>query len=346
MIPSLPYPASSIMHDCMRLFGLTDLMVRPLAARSRLGELTNMVNDPNPNIRYMAVTVLGRTGEGGVPGLVQALASGQPTHVRIAAIQALGMQEGDASPAAQDLGKLLADPDPVVRDQATSALAKIGLPAMPVLREALVSPDMAVRSAAATALARNGSDEAKDAVNDLRTLANTSPPTTAAQLCVAAARSSGDPGDCLLPLSDVMNDPDAAVRASGVRAAAELGPVGMPLQELLMARMVDPSPLVRCEAAKALAQVAPDSPRTQAAMANLLRDPHPDARAAAASVMPMLGPSVRGALDAASKKATGKDFAMLQSASQRLDYLSRPDAYAHPSQIVANVKDLSSMAQA
>jgi HEAT repeat protein len=330
------------MHDCMRLFGLTELMARPLAAMTQVRQLTQMLRDPSYAVREMAVTVLGRTGAAGVPGLIAALAGGQPSSVKVAAIQALGMNSATATPAVMALCRCLSDPDAVVRDQAAHTMSKIGGPAMPALTEALRSPDMAMRTAAATAIGRVGGEHAKDMANELRYMASSSPPTSAPAMYASIVRLTGDPAQGVPQLQEFLHSGDPKVRQAAIRAAGELGPAGAPLQEALMGRMVDPSPMVRAEAAKAIVNVAPDSPRTQAVLTNLLNDPHPDARAAAAMVLPTLGTAALPALNAAALKATGQDIGFLRSAIYRIQSLRNPGSFSNAASSATDLAQMSS----
>src|SRR5689334_8790344 len=115
-----------VMRDFVRLVGLTDLFVRPLMAMTQVRELARMLDDPNPAIREMSVNVLGRSGAHGVPGLMAALdVARQPPSVRVAAVQALGMNPAVSSSAQSvaAISRCLSDPDAIVRDQAALAMS-------------------------------------------------------------------------------------------------------------------------------------------------------------------------------------------------------------------------------
>ena len=288
----------------LRLFEASRLLQKPKEALRRLREVTALLSDRSPAMRYLAVTLLAKVGPAGVPGLAMALAAGQPPTVRVAAAQALAQSGAGGAPASAALCQCLSDRDPLVRWSAQQALGKIGAPAVPQLMEMLKSPSMTGRSTAALALGSACPPPAKDVVEELRRMAVHTPPAGQPALLAAAARLSGDSQDTQA-LAALLKNPDPAVRSAALNAASEMGPAGKALEPMLHARCADPSPAVRTAAAQSLARLSPDSPVTSQLVSRLLSDPHPDVRGAASvGLLMTVQPGIEAtrALQAAAKR--------------------------------------------
>jgi HEAT repeat protein len=252
-----------------------------------LREVMALLTDKNPAMRFLAVTLLGKVGTAGIPGLASALATNQPSNVRVAAAQALAQSGAGAAPATAALCECLSDRDPLVRWSAQQALGKVGAPAVPQLREMLKSPSLTARSTAALALGSACPPPATEVVNEMRQIAANSPPAAQPAMLAAAARLSGDSQDTQ-KLITLLNSPDPAVRAAAINAASELGPAGKAVETVLYERCKDPSPAVRAAAAQSLSRLAPDSPMTSQVVSRLLSDPNPDVRGAASTGLSMV----------------------------------------------------------
>ena len=136
-----------------------------------LPALITALQDPDPNLRWCAASVLGDMGEEAVvaiPALTQALQD-SASQVRLYATLALGNLGSPAKAAIPALVERLKDPDPYIRTYASFALRKMGVEAkvaVPALVQALQDPNGRVRLNAAYALGAIGT-EAAPAIPDL-----------------------------------------------------------------------------------------------------------------------------------------------------------------------------------
>jgi HEAT repeat protein len=136
--------------------------VEALAALSRTGadaaRISDLLEDPDRDVRAAAVKALEGYGAAGLPGLIRALAA-KDTGVRRGAANAIaGLDGAAAAPAVPALlEKGLADPDPHVRRISAHALGRIGRlarAALPALRALAADPSAEVRRVAARAVGR------------------------------------------------------------------------------------------------------------------------------------------------------------------------------------------------
>ena len=143
---------------------------KPAEALPRLLEL---LEDPDANCRRHAAHAVWQIGKEKRREIVtifrQALRDADHL-TRLEAARWLEEMEQDAMDALPDLAELaFGDPTIHVKAAATMALAKLGLPAMPVLTKLLRHSDRDVRSNAAYGLGRIG-PAAKDSVQDIQPL--------------------------------------------------------------------------------------------------------------------------------------------------------------------------------
>ncbi len=207
------------------------------------GRLEALLQDKNPDTRALAARAMGRNGfEESVPALLKALEDASP-EVRRNAVFALGLigapaaREGVAKIAKSGatieerreavlaLGRLgasdpkaasaailpfLADPLPVIRDDAAIALARTAdSSAAPQLRPLLNDADPAVQESAVWAAGRLGAVALAPEIRALLGSAN-------AEVRLAASRAIGQVGDstAIAPLAALAKDPDWKVRAN------------------------------------------------------------------------------------------------------------------------------------
>ncbi len=121
---------------------------------SAYAALVGAVQHPLRDVRIDAAFLLAKTTQNSdaaaVPGLLDALTDENP-RVREAACKVLG-EIGDGSAVQELLRLMVKDVDSNIRWQATAALGKIGVAALPGLTEALKDEDWHVRRSAAEAL--------------------------------------------------------------------------------------------------------------------------------------------------------------------------------------------------
>ena len=142
----------------------------------------------------------------------------------------------------------LRDDDMYVRVQVTSALIRIGAPAVDGLTEALDDARPAVRRAAAKALGKIGCADAAA----LQALGAALSDDADAGLRRFAAEALGRLGatEALAPLGAALRDHDARVRNAAAAALQALGDAALPT---LRAALDDPNPETNFVAARALA---------------------------------------------------------------------------------------------
>ena len=132
--------------------GLTTLGDAAGASVARKG-----LTDPNTHVRCAAIDALGASaGDEAVAEIVGA-ARGARSSIRSAAVETI--RRIGTTTALAALGKMLESDNFFVRDQASMALSAAGLPAVPHLVEALSSPERDARCLAARSLGLIGSGD-------------------------------------------------------------------------------------------------------------------------------------------------------------------------------------------
>jgi HEAT repeat protein len=269
-------------HAAVDLLGRALVTVRPAVRRSVVEALGRIARErPQHAIPALARTL--KTGEpktrelaaGILCGLARKNVGAVSPYLRLAArdvdrdvrtvaagcLPALG--EADPKGAARLAGELAGAEEPSVRAASAAALGRL----LPNAREAAVGPlfklvqdeNRSVRSAAAGALAEAGPelgtfakrhDEAERALATLLAQAD-------GEERRLAARAAGDLGSRAL-LEQAAGDADEGVRVEAIRAAAKLGPAGLPI---VQRGVDDRSDLVRAEAIRRLAAGQGESAR-------------------------------------------------------------------------------------
>lgn len=214
--------------------------VPPAAPESVSVRLSELLADPDPEVRRTAAESLGKIGhQSATPGLIAALADREP-HVRAAAALALGRMSDAKSGKA--LVERLSDSSEAVRAASALALGEIGFSAAheaPILH-ALHSPDVSTRLAASRALL---SLDTVSFSNDLVSALEDSN----AQVRQGVAAVVSETGDVrALPslLRLLQHDVDAGVRAEAAFRLGKVGDVGV-LGVLSGAAERDSNPTVR-----------------------------------------------------------------------------------------------------
>lgn len=201
--------------------------------------LTEMLQDPHPDVRRVAAESLGKIGDPKTGVALIALLSDREAHIREAAVTAtgrLGPSVGEA--VSQAVVESLDDPDESVRRAVTIAIGELEPPprVLASIPKLLSAREVSTRRSAAQAL------------------------------------SMVDARAWLPDLVKALQDADAEVRQHVVAALAELGdPIIAPLLRDRLVR--DPSAAVRTEAAYRLGKIGdPETKEVLAAVAGQDRD--------------------------------------------------------------------------
>nr|WP_217235367.1 fumarate reductase/succinate dehydrogenase flavoprotein subunit [Streptomyces sp. AC555_RSS877] len=261
-----------------------------------LDALRPYLADPAPAVRREAVAVLTEALPPGTgPALAEALRD-PAAQVRAAAAASIRelVETLPPEPALRDgLVVALAESDPVVRAASLDVLRALLLGDAELFAGSLTDSDVAVRIEAVRALV------SVDAAEDLARAATADPSrevrvtiakglatvsagrlsAVAPATCPAGPGFAGtEPDPVQAALTDLVDDPDALVRAAAYGALATTG-CPAPLAERATAALSDPAWQVRAGAATALSAAAPDM--AVPALAKALADPNADVRKAA-----------------------------------------------------------------
>jgi HEAT repeat protein len=214
---------------------LADVDGRSVIRRARAAELLGLLrrtetaahvgtllDDPDPEVRLVAVRALGRLGDPDVAGSLLGALTGPrpaPSHVVAHALVGLG------SAAAPALLAALEHDDELVRATALDALRLLGVPgaAEPVARTLREDPSLEVRRRAATTLGRVGRGAA---VAHLLAATGADSPTV---LRAEAVRALGELGAtrAVAELTALLADDAYPVAHQAARALARLGEAGL-----------------------------------------------------------------------------------------------------------------------
>ncbi|MFE3527071.1 fumarate reductase/succinate dehydrogenase flavoprotein subunit [Streptomyces sp. NPDC059161] len=251
-----------------------------------LSAIATYLTDAEPTVRRTAVTVLTETVPPGTgPALAAALAD-TDAGVRAAAAGSLRelVETLPAEPALRDgLAAALSGADPVVRAAALDVLRALRLGDAELFTDSLSDSSIVVRIAAVRALVSvNATEEvaraAVDPSREVRVTIAKALGTTAAGQLGDTAPTGPEPGTAHSALAELINDPDALVRAAAYEA---LGTAGCPdpLDALAVAALSDSAWQVRAGSATALSVA--DHGLAVPALAKALADPNADVRKAA-----------------------------------------------------------------
>ncbi|MEX2216561.1 MAG: HEAT repeat domain-containing protein [Phycisphaeraceae bacterium] len=313
-----------------------DLAVRVLAAQV-LGKIKHVeavpilitaMEDEDRGVRDSAILALAETGEPAIPALGQLLKH-EDWQKRWAAAYALNVI--GTIKTAEQLVRVLNDEDERVREQAVTAMARIGKDAIdalagaagdkeaglrqsaitalgamereetiPILHNALKDQDPFVREAAVAALGNTHSSKALPALGEAL---RTDDPKVRADAVQAMAKIGRD---ALEPLAEAAKHEEWTVR----RAAAEgLGMLDLidcvaPLNRLLQ----DKDARVRSAAASGLARIGPPARLSITPLINALKDESAEARDAASFALSRIAPGNETAIPALIRALSDEDF--------------------------------------
>lgn len=243
--------------------GLSDLATRltPAERQQLAADFLKMLSDPDPAVGTRGGAALIRLGADAVAPLGGQLANAELRPVVLELLAAIG---GEAVKALEPIRAALADQDPVVRGEASIALAAIGpaaAPAVPQLQQILAdsAEDAGARYSAAYALGRIGS-AAAPAMETLRTLSESDDELMATVAVWAALKI--EPGnteffETAMPrLRKALKAESDLARLEAAVALGEIGPhakTAIPILEIV--KEDDPVRAVRAAAAEALRKI-------------------------------------------------------------------------------------------
>ncbi len=282
--------------DAVRLGALAEIYLAGTEGLPDSKLLAKYLDDPNHEVRGLAVQVLALGGINAAEPLAQGLAERQPTPVRIASAMALGKLGPDAAPAMEGLRRCLGSPDDALRWHAAFALGKIGEPAVPILCEVLGSPDARSASAAANALELLGT-EAKKALESLEQTALSSTEPMVRLACLAAlVKMAEDPAEQLPAILQLLAEGDGETKEACLERLGLLGELAGKAVTSVIACFEDPSGRVRAAAALALARLKANPDDAIPALLPLLSDSDPIVRTNCAIALSSFGADSSSAL--------------------------------------------------
>lgn len=224
-----------------------------------------------------------------VPGLLKMLASPSP-NLRVLAIGVLGEMGVTAQEAAPDLAEALKDKEPGVRLAALNALPRLGPAAKKALlpvAKALGDPQERVAQAAARTLPLLGA-WTKAELPDLKIAAK----DAQAGVRMFAVRSLGELGkdaqEALPELTGALEDKDSTIRSTAAWALGELGPEGKPAVPGLVRAAKDKDKDVQLQALQSLVKIG-QAPGVVGALIEALKDPDKEVGRMAAGSLKQLG---------------------------------------------------------
>ena len=254
--------------------------------------LIDALQAPEPGVRSMAASMLGRTSvEGAGTALVDAVDDDPDPAVQAAALIALAELGGPPTAAAAAEARL-ADPDPHVRKAALRALEAVvqdreTVLAIPILEELAADPEPDVRAALACLYGAVDLDaEAEAIIAEL--LDGTDEEARAAGLDAIRRLGRRVPAGIA---GESLADPSPRVRAAAIEAIAAGAGEDAPIEEELAA-LDDDAPTVRAAAARAVRAREHVPPE----LFDILSGPSPRAQDAALSALDGHGPEVRDRL--------------------------------------------------
>jgi HEAT repeat protein len=219
-------------------------------ASSDVGSLIRLLESDDSKVRYKAACSLRGLG-----------AQAQP------AIRSLVRVLGDYG---APTGRVVQYAGPCVRDVASAALARIGLPAVPAVAKALGDTDEAVRSAAASTLGKMG-PVAKPAFFVLADALNEPEDWVRSEVIHAIARVGADPKRVVpLLVKALQADQEYGTRVAATRSLRDADSAGTLAMPLLVAALKDPEWGIIFAAAETLGQFGAKGQSAVAALIDAL----------------------------------------------------------------------------
>jgi HEAT repeat protein len=264
------------------------------------------LDDPEDNVRILAVETLAKWGAMAVPFITTALAPEQPEPVRIAAASCLGRLGSEAEPAVVSLSSCLESDNDLLLWHAGFALSKIGPAAFPELKNKLASANRKTVLATVQSLGWMEKN-AVEAVEAIEALAEKKDPQLTIACASALVRITGAPEKGLAMLLPILEEGDTALKIICIREMGLLGDKALEGRNALMPSISDPDPEIRSETVLALARIGhPDADLVDALMP-LLSDEDKDVRANTGIALSVYGSAASPALPALETIAEGED---------------------------------------
>lgn len=208
------------------------------------------VFDDNPEAVCDAVCEIGPAAAPLIPKLLQSLNSQDNWDLEWAAADAIGHIASDDPAILAVLGSSLGHPSPIVRSASARALARIGLPAVPLLCDILREHTDDRSEWAADALGRMG-PVAADATALLRSNLRSKNAAIATWSAIALAKVAAD-ASVVPSLIELLAKDRSDLRTEAALALQAIGPAASPALPALRAAMEDEDEEVRAAADGAL----------------------------------------------------------------------------------------------
>jgi len=269
-------------------------------------DIAACLNDPEENVRILAVETLAKWGGVAVPFIAKALAPEQPEPVRVAAASCLGRLGSEAEPTVVSLSSCMESDDDLLRWHAGFALSKIGAPAFPELKNKLASDNPKTVMAAVQALGWMEKN-AVEAVETIEALAEKKDPELTIACASALIRITGDPEKGLAMILPILEKGDTALKIICIREMGLLSDKAIEGRIALMPSISDPDPEIRSETALALARIGHPTPDLVQALIPLLSDKNEDVKANTGIALSVYGSTASPALSALQAMAHGED---------------------------------------
>lgn len=293
-------------NPAIRMGSLARIFMTAPDTEAGLPDIAACLNDPEKNVRILAVETLVKWGNTAIPFITRALAPEQPEPVRVAAASCLGRLGSGAEPAVLSLSSCMENDDDLLLWHAGFALSKIGPPALPELKNKLASNHPKTVMAAVQALGWMEKN-AVEAVEMIQALAEKKDPELAIACASALVRITGDTEKGLPQILSILEKGDAELKIICIRETGLLGDRAREGREALIPYISDPSPEIRSETVLALARIGHPDPDLVNALIPLLSDEHKDVRANTGIAMSVYGPGACAALSALQAMAGEED---------------------------------------
>jgi alpha-L-fucosidase len=270
---------------------LRSIAEEPASASKEVPTLLRAMDDPDPEVRWIAEFGLGRVDARGLRAIADALKDESPK-VRWAAAYVLGPMGRKAKPALAALASAASDKEAAVRTWAVKALGEIdpfNADSIAAVTRALRDPEPNVRRVALSAVMRQ-----------------------------AGAAAGAAP-----ILVDVLQDADAGIRAKACVAFRQLASDAKAGAPALIGRLSDADAEVRFRAAEALSKIGPGA---LPPLVRALKERDPRTRRAAAEILGGYGAEARFSLVDLNEAAKDDDASVVAAATAAIKRIQEGDA--------------------
>jgi alpha-L-fucosidase len=255
----------------------------PSDASGSVYTLLKAMDDPDPDVRWIAEFGLGRVDAGGLKKLIEALGDNSPK-IRFAAAYVLGPMGKQAKSAVPALLRALQDRENGVRLWAVKSLGDIdpmNSDVISALLKTLRDPEPDVRRVTLSILVRLGA-AANGAAGALVDVLQDADAGIRAKACMAFRELSTDGKAGIPALITRLSDPVAEVR---IRAQEALSKMGQYAQEPLVRALKEIDPRTRRAAAEILGSFGSEAKTAAVDLTEAAKDPDPEVAKAAAEAL-------------------------------------------------------------